>query len=639
MSTPTNGDRISELERQVKELQGLVRSQAQRPQSMAGLAKRLERVKLTEEPGEDCEHPDGAKAKLLNQADEETEKVIRVHQACGYQKDAKLTVWWRQLPAERDGKWVPVIPGLALPYVLTPCEGSASVRYVWSDELKDAVDKVVKIDGSDDCWTVTRMSELACEDPQARAAAMAQAEEATGVTIYDDCDVCAACWELTPCGGGTPIYANNDLAEAEGKAAKIGSTCYEVERAESCADAELQEVVDTYEDCTHCGKCYELSACWGEGSLTLDNNLLQVALDAIAARQANCEVTDTDADGVEDPLPEDGDDLVGKVFEIGGICYAVDAWTSSCGSSTHHDGEILYHDDCTGCGCFLLTECDPADPENPATVLAHSATLVANSDGVSLRTLLNGDPDADPPVEPTPFVRLDDGIVYEITETAEDCDDAEAVAIQETYATCEDGVCWKITPCGGGADIKTYEDLAGLGYEVGDVLLLVDADDNRYCYTIVEEIAWDAGCVGLGTEEDPVGGKWLDPQKYEDCGDCNLTNKYKLENDCIHEDCEDGDPAADIVTNTDLHAAVGKYVKYRGICYKVSETADAVTKADLGEAPPAFADCEDCKAAAVDVTLEVLTKDGDSDPEWRTVKFTGVESVCPGGAAAEDCPE
>jgi len=136
----SQSERIMELERQVADLQSLMRAGARQAQvSLAGLGRRLERCIITESAGPDS----AATAKLINQDDEEFEhreiEVWNTNELYPLIEDAKVDIAWRQLPGERKGKWIPISP-----------VGPRLIRVTLSEDLDIAGEADANGVGSDD---------------------------------------------------------------------------------------------------------------------------------------------------------------------------------------------------------------------------------------------------------------------------------------------------------------------------------------------------------------------------------------------------------------------------------------------------------------------------------------------------------
>lgn len=285
-------------------------------------------------------------------------------------------------------------------------------------------------------------------------------------------------------------------------------------------------------------------------------------------------------------------EAVGKVVRIDGTCYQVrlpdtdelDLCTET--PCVEWDGP---YDDCDECsGCYRLTECNPADPDNPTVYLASSA-VDTDLDPVDL-----GDHVGE-------VVRLPDGdgtccLVEEVDSTSDTegggCEDAIAVAIYEAYDSCSECLIYTMTKCSDSSTITTWSDLAA--YSVGDVLR---REEDGECYTLTSSSeTWDGNSVAFTVEAE-----------YESCDDCT-GSAYLLTHDC--SDCEStGTTEPDIVTEEELQEAVGKFVRVAGHCYSVAEAPSEadVTDPTLDYEGP-FDDCDGCLAEPVTTTKRVVTR-------------------------------
>ena len=98
--------------------------------------------------------------------------------------------------------------------------------------------------------------------------------------IYDNCETCGGCFELTPCESGTPpILANSmgigfDFSEVLDKVVRLDNgLCYSVAPfTGDCSAGQLVTVQESYDDCTSC-LVYVLEECGGSGVLTTYSDL------------------------------------------------------------------------------------------------------------------------------------------------------------------------------------------------------------------------------------------------------------------------------------------------------------------------------------------------------------------------------
>lgn len=478
------------------------------------------------------------------------------------------------------------------PYALVDCRGRRPNVYVLND-LAPYLGKVTKWDGA--CWRITCATTSQSEGSSTSYAYLPL------TAFYDDCATCKACYRLAPCSGtGPDRYTNTDLSAHVGKVIRIvdEEMCYTVYVASNCLNATPIGNYDYYETCTPCFECYTLVNCYNPSdTIKVTNDLARIV------------------NRTADQVWEEG-----WVFAIDGKCYEATAFGSSCSGATKKTISN-YYSSCPSCGCFKLTPCTGTG----APIYARGATR--GSTDIDFRVLLAGMPDADPPVPATPYVRLNDGECYHVTVSA-DCATSTDVVIVEVYTTCESCLVYTLTPCSGtGSPITTYTDLEGLGFAEDDIIKRNDGD----CFTITNKTAVFAGSVEFTPDTDQPG-------PYPDCPTCERTNKYKLtpacaaEADCDSSEDEEMDP---IVTTTDLHAAVGLYVRYKGMPFSVSTTSDAVTHETIEYEGP-FPDCDAATSSPVNATFSVIDETEDRILKLR-FKNGLLVSVCPGPSASENC--
>lgn len=468
-------------------------------------------------------------------------------------------------------------------FVLEDCQEKRPNIYAANCWLTAFVDWVVTLQGVESCWRVRYPTDADDQDLVSSAGFYKLN------TYYEDCTYCKACYKLTECNGGESpeiIYTNTDLSRHVGKVIKLrpSGVCFSVERWENCDNAVAVDYGDYYDTCEGCSDyCYHLQGCVDSSeTLVVRNNLAAIATQSI--RRDN-----PDAPQIQ---PED---LIDKVFEIDGKCYKVTSYDTDCGSEHPDTVSVgLYFEDCTYCACFLLTPCPDSGSGSGsgsvASIIAKGAWL--GSDSVVLRDHIGE------------TVLLDDGLCYTISIHNGSCTGAEDVNILEFI----DGECeckfYTLHFCDG-AGLATYTDLRGLGYKVGDVIKLIDHPYGD-CAEIVDDEAPFLGTVDIMDYIDPE----LSP--YPDCPTCQGEVKYKLLNDCISEDCAEGSGGGSsdpIVTRHNLHAFVGKRIKFKAICYlvTVASESDEITHEDLGDDElPDFPTCEECLEAVVSWTQLVV---------------------------------
>lgn len=482
-------------------------------------------------------------------------------------------ILWKEDPGSSGDVWG-VVRLVAPPfrfYALDDCQDEKPTLYVTND-LAEQVGEVVRVD--DTCYTVRvpDPGEITCLEPHC-----VQIKQE-----YEDCERCKGCWQLTPCDeSDTPLKTNTDLAEHEGKVVRLDDgQCYQVSLAEDCLDAQPVEVVESYEDCNSCGHCYHLTNCFDEtDTLVIDNDL---------ARE----------------FEESPEDIVAnaRTVEINGQCYSVVGYDTDCPDV--QTVEITrYFPSCGDCGCFKLTVCN----SDPAEIIYASKATDTNGGNAALRDHVGK------------VIRLNDGKCYSV-EGSGDCEDLQEVVVQEVYKDCDACTCWVLTDCEDEAvTIVTFSDLSPYGMGA-----IVKEKGTGKCYTITDTSDWNTEAVAFETDSD-----------YPDCDACLGNRLYTLTQSCSSGDCDDGGDGSgkQIVTNEDLHAAVGQFVKVDGKCYSVAEGGGEVTAESLEYQGP-FASCDDCLDAAVDTNLRVLT---DLFTDGNTLKASTQTLVIKGGLIVGIC--
>lgn len=498
-----------------------------------------------------------------------------IDEECGALQPCPLgsaQILWR----DTDSNWAVVRLGnkIPRPYALHDCRREKPTLIVVND-LRDDVDRVVKVDGT--CYEVrlATCDELRCCEPKC-------------VKIegrYENCSKCRSCWKLTRCDDEeTTRTTNTDLAEYEGRVVKLDDGyCYEVEQADDCYDAEPVTVVTNYSDCSPCGHCYTLQACHDETLvIKVTNDLAEFS-------------GFTSEELVDDQ----------RVFEIEGTCYFVTAYDTECYDATER--EITDHyTECDQCGCYELTECD-ADP--PEVLQVHAAE---DEDGghVNLEDHVGE------------VVRLAGGKAYTVAKTT-DCEGATSVTVLEAYDTCEDAKCYELSLCGETETIVTFADLAS--YETGTVLKSGDQ-----CYTLVGEHAWTEDAVPFTVDaEFPDCDTCLGNTKYRLKPSCT--------NSGCGEGGDSGSPP-EIITTEPLHDAVGQYVKVDGHCYEVEEVEEGDVSDETLDYEGPFVTCEECQSSPVTTRKPRITRiyiEGDqikADVEEDIIENGLIVGFCGGGS-------
>jgi len=476
---------------------------------------------------------------------------------------------------------VPVIP-----YGLRDCKRTRGNLVVLND-LSAHVGDVARFDGT--CWEIVCLPET---DP----------ETATGyVTIEDfmgDCDACRNCWKLTKCGDDDPpviIYTRKNLSSVENKIVrnKADGYCYTVTRSPTCETVSEFDYTDYYDTCAGCVEyCWTLVNC-------LDSEDIIYALDDL--RKLTREETEELVISLNYTFLHDSKCYQATAFNNTEVCTDAESYSIT-----------KYYQGCKSCiesgdggGCVKLSECEPwEDEEAQDIIFAKSVTI--DGEQVDSGVLLNGDLEADPPVDPQTVVRHSNGKCYTISAaTLEDCSTAEtSVALLESYESCEEcAKCYLLTKCDDEETTKvTYSDLAGLGFSTGQII----KEDDDSCWTITNDTeVWDETAVAFTVKEDT--------EAFSTCAECGGTQKYLLQNQCHNAECgNDPEAMPDIVTDEDLHKFDGKHVKHKGICYKVSKTSSTTELTGQGsfdtENLPDFDDCETCKNAVVTWTEEIVQR-------------------------------
>jgi hypothetical protein len=459
-------------------------------------------------------------------------------------------ILWKEDDEATGEMWAVVRIGLPpiRPFALDPCDSEdGDTRYVTND-LSKKLDKVLLVD--DICYTVRvpGADEIKCIEP----VCIEIQEE------YDDCERCKGCWLLTPCiEGEAEIKTNTDLASYEGGVVKLDDgKCYVVSLAQNCLDAVPVTVEESFDDCTRCGYCYHLENCFDE---------------------YDTRVIDNDLESLFEQTPEE---IVadGRVVEIGGQCYTVVAYDTTC-----PDVETVTIDrifaSCGECGCFQLTSCEG----DPPTIIYTRRAYGPGGGLIALRDYVGQ------------ILRLADGYCYSVEES-EECETLTDINVQEAYDDCESCTCWLLTDCEDEYNtLLTFSDLSAHG--VGAIVRQAGTDPIK-CWTITETAPWSGSAVAFEVDDE-----------FPDCDTCLKKQKYLLTQDCNLEDCEGsgGGGGDEIITTEDLYAAVGMWVKVGGKCYSVATTDTGdVTDETLSYQGP-FASCDACLESPVDTKKRFIT--------------------------------
>ncbi len=380
------------------------------------------------------------------------------------------------------------------------------------------------------------------------------------IEIYLTCARCnGPCWELTKCLDDTVSYTRTDLAAYEDKWVKLNDGyCYAVALAETADCEDPAPVVVSggpFYDCDSCDTCWQLENCHDAGDTLVLSYDLETLFDELAAAIISNE----------------------RVVVVNGRCYKVTANTACVSEVSPED--LTTHPDCSECPCYLMVPCAG---ESGFPVVAHAATYLGEPFNL-------GD-------QIGKSVRLSDGICYSVS-AAETCDDSVSVSLLSYCDECDDCQCYELIPlsdpdCSDETAILTYSDLSG--YSIGDIVQEEGSDPVK-CYRIAGIEPWTIDAVAFV----PFGS-------FSSCESCYKQKQYKLEQSCSHSSCEDDEDAeegADIITEEDMGAAVGQYVKVRGSCYLVSEvTGEVVTDETLDFDGP-FETCSDCSSSPISSTI------------------------------------
>lgn len=436
--------------------------------------------------------------------------------------------------------------------------------------------------------------------------------------FYPNCSYCRACWILHGCVAGDcddeiEIITNTDLAAFAGQVVALAGEavdCYcVIGPAPSCAGARPVTVIGPRANCTACGNCFSVY---------------------------DCEETSAEAFEISNDLtllPE----LVGKTpAEIvsegwvlkaaDGKCYRVHAVAACVGSPVELDVASA-HPSCSACyaarPCYALVNCD-----NEADVICTSHAINSDGDPLDLADYLGQ------------VVLLDDLATckrYTVHLHADiepecDCAPGTIVTVLEAYSSCAAARLWTLEQCENSAEqITTYTDLSA--FALGHVF----KDAEGVCWIMIVE---DAACDDEAVAFDYVS-------EHPECANCLGEVQYILTPDCDDECGEGGDPPDPIITNQDLHAAVGQTVKIGGVCYTVEvyDGEDPSTDETVSYTGP-YASCEECVAAREPVTLTLpagcptLTESGLLF-KMAKVTFPAGVTVCPASdclVAGEECP-
>jgi hypothetical protein len=433
------------------------------------------------------------------------------------------------------------------------------------------------------------------------------------------------CWKLTKCDTDPAevSYTDTDMAEYDGAVVELDDGfCYEVSIADDCSESMAAVVpVAKHHACSECGYCYHLVPCEGFSPDPATKDI---------------------KDDLESITGLSGEANIGLVVKIDGVCWTVDSYDDDCSESSVTvglTGDDVFVD-CDECGViYMLTEC----PDGDDTVIYTKLAVDADGEAFELGEYVDE------------VVRLDDGICYQVTAyDSEALPELMEVTVLEHYPNCGRCVCYLLQDCENETNTKlTYSDIAAaapnlyLGTTVvREYSVPGDHSSSYKCWKVMSVESY------AGTAEEVfVEGV------YDDCPQCLLTQKYLLENNPGTEGNEvvcsacDGatndNAAADIVTTTDLHAAVGKWIKVGGVCYYVSTTEETETQAVVEWTGP-YDSCADCTAANVTTTIPFLQPTLDGSGNVTKVSVMGlvvvngsIKAVCTikDDISTIECPE
>jgi hypothetical protein len=470
--------------------------------------------------------------------------------------------------------------------------------------LSDNKGKVIMVRGSailpEDCWTI--MDETDCP-PEICPSVCAMPES---------CTACYGCYKLTHCEAPfeeiitSPANMCDDtgrnrdfpfeVAIATGGVVRLSDDhCYTVEHSPTCNGSQDVTVIGLAESCEACLQCLQLTPCFGEIKVPQwyyqDNHKLSEG-DVIKVNGECLEVTYV------------GDCLVDNPNQL------VDGY------------EIV--DDCPSCGCYAFTAC----------------TEYTQGDSLVVRSAVDKDGDPVDLEELKGKVALTSaGFCFEVKGATDVCEGAVDIIILETYDSgdCEDCGPWRLKGCGV-PDLWVAQDMGQ--YE--RLTVIKNAVDG-YCYEVRDQDP----TVGPPYDDFTVELVYPLPKNCDDCG----FPLYKMDPVC--PDCEDitggsddcelevGSGGSPKVTDEDLSASVGQFIKYEDICYHVSVTDKDDTKtldAPFSYTGP-FPNCNICQKTCLWVVTNVREF---GDELLQEKKKIIVDAICDTDEkpiiGIEDCP-
>jgi hypothetical protein len=530
-----------------------------------------------------------------------------------------------------------VAQGPVTVYEFWACSDSSRRLYLDNEEIADHLpggsmdDKFVAsidIDGTTECWLLVGVAE------KCKTGGCAEI-----VGWGPTCDSCEGCYNLTPCGGGSPIVVRGSAwARFSGKAIRIPVAsvegCYTVTPAAECAsvneDLSPDDVLEYFTDCSGCGGCYELTPCEGGSPRWVKNNLAQKL-------------------GGVDPSA-----VMGTVWAYEGVCYEATDFEEDC---THEEAETLAWADngfyeapsglrpelgCNSC-CYLLTPCPDQEGADPIEVRPAAGdpdlwTFVEHApveDGEAFYYPSNGR-----------VIRLADHFCYTVTKQSTCTDPVLGLGTVEAVYDPPDSAeepCFacRLTTwqkCGTTDKIVTYSDLSEFNVAAAgspfDADRILKRAEDEFCY----EFYGDGDLAGGGAVAFTVEAD------YPTCGACE-DPRFKLSpscgDGCGGAGCDGGSDTsggeAIVISQADapdLINSIGRYVKIEGKCYYVDWTEDETTTDSVSVCGGPFASCSACKDAKAVIT--VVAKRGD---DFIGLRLSGNFTVCGEEPVTDECEE
>ena len=471
---------------------------------------------------------------------------------------------------DKPDKLIPPDP----PIPLSPSQNKCSwvLRKCGSNKLRYVAGdlerykgKVVRLKDDSSCWHVLGLD---CKNPP-------QSEvEVTG--IHANCQQCKGCFRLEACDSAATKITNTDLSKYLDKIVKIEGdpvTCWRIKRWQQCGGAQAVKVAEEFSDCSDCD-CYKLVSCHNNTEETWTFTKLK--------------------------------GLLGKTIRIAerpGCWIVQDQGPQYCSMQSIKVTVLGTEEDCSKCKSVVTTDC--------TTGTKMIVTRAVNEDGDEIDlSEYNGQ-----------AIRTSNGSCWRVDLVTPDaCPNVSTgqVTVLEAYDDCDKCVgLIELTQCGTSTKIKTYSDLS----EWGEVTTgKVFVDQSGTCWEVTATgLPWDQNA----TVFDPKGTA-------NSCSECAKT--YKLTVDCIPATgCQPSNslPPDKVVQDARLAQAVGKWIRYEGFCYRVSETSSSAD-AQLGDFAGPFEECEDClSAGGVTATIDMQVDECDSGGTTKKVmkRFRWVDGL------------